>query len=132
MAEPGGKNDVHIGVAGFQLPGQLHPADVRHLHIQKGHIAAVALQKGQRVLRVEKAVQLRPRRGLLDGRHQTIQCQFFIVHRNDSHTLPPLGIRISAVVPCPGALVTVSVPPTISRRRSRTLRSPKCGLPSSP
>ena len=130
-AEPGGKNDVHIGVLFFQLPGQLHAADVRHLHIQKGHIAAIVLQKSQRILRIEKAVQLCLRRSLLDGRHQPFQRQFLIVHCNDPHKFAPLGMRISAVVPCPGALVMVSVPPAISRSRSRALRSPKCGLPSS-
>ena len=129
----GAEDDSAIGVQFHDLLRQLQTAHSAHTDVQKGNVNRVIFSPFQRrgasgELHYRGNVR---RRG--DRRRQRRQHGALVVHSHGNHgcSLLSFGMVMTAFVPLPGALSTVSVPPHMASMRPRILRIPMCSRSSS-
>ena len=129
----GAEDDPAIGVQFHDLLRQLQTAHAAHADIQKGNVNRVVfspLQRGGTGGELRNGGNIW-RRG--DRRRQRRQHGALVVHSHGNHGCSPLsfGMVMTAFVPFPGTLSTVSVPPHMAAMRPRMLRMPICSRSSS-
>ena len=88
----GHKNKIALRCLFFDLFRQSQTVDSAHVNVQKGHIAAVGLQKMERLMTGLEFVDLGGRIGFLDGAHQQAQGQRFVIDSDNVQKITPIMV----------------------------------------